>query len=113
MKRVSVVVALLVAVGLLADKYYPYDPQDDDEVYYAQNFDYVNPHLRMDGSYAPGFYRPLGNSNVGNPTPEYFPVGKYQTPYSTGFAGANYFAPTVGSAMVPGGMNAPYFFPPP
>lgn len=54
MKRVSVIaVIFLAALGLLADKYYQDDSPDadDGEVYFAQNFEYINPHLRMDGSW--------------------------------------------------------------
>lgn len=54
MKRVLPYLALvlLAITVLIADKYYPYGPSSDEEdVYLAQNFKYVNPHN--------GYYQPM------------------------------------------------------
>jgi hypothetical protein len=106
---------LLAAALLVADKYYPFGPtNDDDEVYYAQNFQYVNPHLRMDGSYVPGYYLPSGravNSPRLNPTPDYFPVTENNALYSGRQPGSQYFAPGDPNSIAVTAGYWPYFYP--
>lgn len=111
MKRVApyLAVAMLAISVIIADKFYPYGPSsDEDEIYLAQNFQYVNPHISFDGTYVPGYYRPEGDfRGARNPTPDYFPVGKYQIPYSGNLDGAKYFSQTTGGMPSPGGIYEP------
>ncbi len=89
--------SLLFAVLLLAQSQSPLDPptEEDDEVYFAQNVQYVDPHYRMDGTYVPGYYRPPGNTQNfpagSNPNPVYFNTGNNPVPYSNTYGGALYF----------------------
>jgi hypothetical protein len=107
-------VGLLLAFSILffANRYTPSDPPNgaDSKITVAQNYQYINPHIRMDGTYVPGYYRPNGNGGdftAGNPNPTYFPVSQYRMPYSSSFDNAAYFKNANNPSLVP----APYFYP--